>query len=88
MKDNGRVNVAAAGAHDHTFQRGKPHAGVNAFPVGYRCDAASVAQVAGDQLQLFPRAAQFFRCQVADILVAGAMEAVLSDLSIAVEFMG
>ena len=42
---------AAACAHDQPFERGEPHAGVDTPAPLHRGDAASVAQVTGDDLQ-------------------------------------
>ena len=76
MEDDSRVDVARAGTHDQTFQRGQTHRGVNAFTVadsGYR---TTVAQMAGDDVQLFNRLVQDFSRFLSHVEVAGAVRAV------------
>jgi len=51
MKHQPRVQLAAAGGHHQTVQRGHAHAVVDRAPVIDRRDRRAAAQVAGDDLQ-------------------------------------
>ena len=62
-KIDGRVEVAGAGAHDETFQRGQAHRGVDAAPARDRAGARAVTQVQDDRCwSLQGPAEQLRRC--------------------------
>ena len=85
---DGRVDVAAAGAHDQAFQRRKAHGRVDGDAVLDGGHGGAVAQVAGDDLQVLQVLAQGLGALLGHIEVRGAVEAVAADLVLAVVFVG
>ena len=77
--DHRGVQVAAAGAHHQAGQRGHAHGGIHHAALVHSGDGRAVAQVAGDQLQAVDGLLQVLGSLVADVLVAGAVEAVAAD---------
>ena len=75
VEHHGRVDVAAAGAHDQPGQRGQAHRGVDAPAAVDGGRAGPVAQVQGDQCELLDRAAEVLGRPPGDVLVRGAVEA-------------
>ena len=87
LQDSG-VDVAAAGAHGQTSQGGEAHGGVNALAAVDGSDGRTVAQVAGDQLELLDGLAKHSGSALGDVLVAGAVEAVAADLVLLIVLVG
>ena len=85
---NAGINVAAAGAHQHAGQRGQAHAGIHALAAVHSGDGGTVAQVAGDHLQLAGVLAQELGSGHAHIAVAGAVSAVAADGVLLVHLVG
>ena len=85
---NGRVDVAAARAHDQALQRREAHGGVDGDAVLDGGHRGAVAQVAGDDLQLFQLLAHGLGPLLGHVEVRGAVEAVAADLVLAVVFVG
>jgi len=79
------VDVAAAGAHDQAFQRRHAHAGVAAFAVDHGAGRATVAQVGGQPAAVLDGQVGHLRGALAHEVVAGAMEAVATDVVFLVE---
>ena len=88
VDNDGRVDAAAAGAHDGAFQGGKPHAGVDAPAVFHGGDAAAVPQVAGNQFELGRRSIQTGGRFSGNELMARAMESIPSDTVVFVQGIG
>src|SRR4029077_13934343 len=65
-----------AGPHDQPLHRGEPHGGVDRHAAADRRGAAPVAEMDGDQVQVAERPAQQLGRPLADVAVAGAVEAV------------
>ncbi len=86
--DHRGVKVAAAGAHHQTGQRGHTHRGINDAALIDSGDGGAVAQMAGDQLQALNRLLKELSGTVADILVAGAVEAVAADAVLLIVLIG
>ena len=87
LQDAG-VHVAGAGAHGETCQRSEAHGGVHGLAAVHSADGGTVAQVAGDDLQLFDGLAQHSGGALGDILVRGAVEAIAADLVLRVVLIG
>ena len=87
LQDTG-VQIAGAGAHGQTGQGGEAHGGVHALAAVDGGDGGTVAQVAGDQLQLLDGLAQHGGGPLGDIFVAGAVEAIAADLVLLVILIG
>src|SRR5699024_10193246 len=77
--DHRGVQIAAAGAHHQAGQRGHAHGGIHHAALVHGGDGRAVAQVAGDQLQAGDGLLQVLGRLAADVLVAGAVEAVAAD---------
>ena len=88
IQGDGRVDVAAAGAHDQPFQRREAHGGVDGDAVLDGGHRGAVAQVAGDDLQVFQFLAHGLGALLGHVKVRGAVEAVAADLVLAVVFVG
>ena len=86
--DHRGVQIAAAGAHHQTGQRGHAHRGINDLALIDCGDGGTVAQMAGDQLQALDGLLQELSGAVADILVARAVEAVAADAVLLVVLVG
>jgi len=82
------VQLTAAGAHGETYQGSEAHGGIDGLAAFDSADGAAVAHMAGDELQLFDGLAKHFSCTAGNIAVAGAMEAVTTDLVVVVVFVG
>ena len=78
--DDSGVDVARAGAHRQTVERGEAHRSIIALAAVDRADRRTIAQMAGDQAQLLKRTAEHFGSLLGNILMAGAVEAVAADL--------
>ena len=85
MEDDCRVDVAGAGTHHQTFQRRQPHRGINAFTVTDSGNRTTVAEVAGDDVQLFHRLVQDLSGFLSHIEVAGAVRAVTTNAMLFVQ---
>ena len=70
------VEVAAAGPHDQSLQRGHPHRRVDALSLPDRGRARAVPQMEGDQVQGLRRVAEEFGGAPGDVGVRGPVEAV------------
>ena len=86
--DHRGIQIAAAGAHHQTGQRGHAHRGVDNFTLVDSGDGRTVAQMAGDELQALNRLLQELGSAVADVLVAGAVEAVAADTVLLIVLIG
>ena len=86
--DHRGVQVAAAGAHHQAGQRGHAHRGINDLALIDSGDGGTIAQMAGDQLQALNRLLKELGSAVADILVAGAVEAVAADAVLLIVLIG
>ena len=86
--DHRGIQVAAAGAHHQTGQRGHAHRGINDLALIDSSDGGTVAQMAGDQLQALNGLLQELSGAVADILVARAVEAVAADAVLLIVLIG
>ena len=86
--DHRGVQIAAAGAHHQTGQRGHAHRGINDLALIDCGDGGTIAQMAGDQLQALNRLLQKLGGAVADILVARAVEAVAADAVLLIVLIG
>ena len=75
-----RVNIAAARPHGNARERRKAHGRIDALPALDRGDGGTVAQMAGDDLQVLGISVQVLRRRLRDELVRSAVRAVLSDL--------
>ena len=71
-----RVDITAAGAHHQAFEWGQTHAGVAAFTIDHRTGGAAVAQVSDQPAAVLDRYAGQFGGALADVAMAGAVEAV------------
>ena len=87
LEDTG-VNVAGAGTHGKTGERGEAHGGVDALAAVDRGDGGAVAEVAGDQLELLDGLAEHIGRALGNILVRGAVEAVAADLVLLIVLIG
>ena len=76
---NAGVDVAAACAHDETFDGGEAHAGIDGFAVSDGGDGRAVAEVGDDHAQIFQRFAQNPRGFGGNVAHAGAVEAVAAE---------
>ena len=76
MENDCRVDIARTRTHHQAFQRSQTHGSVNAFTVADSGNGTTVAQMAGDDVQLFNRFVQNFRGFLSHIEVAGAVRAV------------
>ena len=76
MENDCRVDIARTRTHNQAFQRSQTHRGVNAFTVTDSGNGTTVAQMAGDDVQLFNRFVQNFRSFLSHIEVAGTVRAV------------
>jgi len=86
VEDDGRVDVAGAGAHDHPFERGQSHGGVDGTSIFDRGQGAAVAQVAGYAREtLF--SAQDLGGPSGYVPVRGAVEAVFADVLFRIELV-
>ena len=85
VEDSGRVDVAGAGTHHQPLQRGKSHRGVDALAILDGADGASVADVTGDKTIVVGVKPEDLAGAAADVAVAGAVEAVATDLVLVVE---
>ena len=85
IEDSGRVDVAGAGTHHQSLQRCKSHSGVDALAILDSTDRPSVADVAGDEAIVIGVKSEDLAGAVADISVAGTVEAVATDLILVVE---
>ncbi|VAQ32310.1 Uncharacterised protein [Klebsiella pneumoniae] len=79
MEDDGRIDVTGAGTHHQAFQRGQTHGGVNAFTVTDSGNRTTVAEVAGDDVQLFHRLVEDLSGFLSHVEVAGAVRAVTTN---------
>ena len=86
--DHAGVQVAAAGAHHQAGQRGHAHGGVDDLALVDSGNGGTVAQVAGDEFQALNGLLQKLGGAVADILVAGAVEAVAAHAVLLVVLVG
>ena len=86
--DHRRVKVAAAGAHHQTGQRGHTHGGINDAALIDSGDGGAVAQMAGDELQALDGLLKELSGTVADVLVAGAVEAITADTVLLIILVG
>ena len=68
------------GTHHEAVKRGETHAGVDDLAVLDGGDGGTVADVAGDKLQILDVLAHELCNAVADIAVGGAVEAIAADL--------
>ena len=84
--DDRGIDVAGAGAHDEALQRGQSHRGIDGLAVLHRRDGGAVAEMADDDPQILPLLAENLRRALADIIMAGAVEAVAADLVVLVVF--
>ena len=82
------VNGTATGTHDDTFQRSGTHGGVKALAALNCCDGGTVAQVAGNDVQLLRLLAQKLCSAQRNVAVGGAVEAVAADLILFVVLVG
>ena len=85
--DHRRVDIAAAGAHHQAGQRGHAHRGIHNLALVNCSNGRTIAQMAGDQLQAVDVLFQIFGSAVADVLVAGAVEAVTAHAVLLVIFI-
>ena len=83
LQDTG-VKIAGTGAHGQTSQGGEAHGGVHALAAIDGGNGRTVAQVAGDQLQLFNGLAQHGSGPAGHILVRGTVETVAANLVLCV----
>ena len=81
------VDIAAAGAHHQAFQRGQAHAGVAALAVDDGAGGAAVAQVRREPAAGGIGHPSHLRGALADVAVAGAMEAVAAHTVLAVQLL-
>ncbi len=88
VEDDAGVDVAATGAHDEAGEGGEAHGGVEDFAAVNGGDGGAVAEVAGDEFELFDGFAEVFGGGVGDEFVAGAVEAVFADAELGVEVFG
>ena len=79
-RDNRRIKRAGTGTHHEAVKRGETHAGVDDLAVLDGGDGGTVADVAGDKLQILDVLAHELCNAVADIAVGGAVEAIAADL--------
>ncbi|MCY1359466.1 hypothetical protein D9M69_460380 [compost metagenome] len=79
------VDVAAAGAHHHALQRGQAHAGVAALAALDGAGRAAVAEVRRQPTAVAHGQPGHLRRAVADVAVAGAVEAVAAQAMLAVQ---
>ena len=86
--DHRGVHTAGAGAHHKAVQRGKAHGGVYHFAVIHSSHGRAVAQVAGDQLQIFNGLAHLVCAAVRYIKVRSAVEAVTAHAVLLVPLIG
>ena len=82
------VDVAAAGAHGQTSQGSEAHGGVDGLAAVDGGDGGTIAQVAGDQLQLLDGLAQHGGSALGDVLVRSAVEAVAADGVVLIVLVG
>ena len=87
LHDTG-IDVAAAGAHGNTGNGGEAHGGVNGLAAVDSGDGRTVAQMAGDQLQLLSGLAQHGGGAAGDILVGSTVEAIAANLVVLIVLMG
>ena len=73
------VDVAGAGAHHQTLERGQAHRRLDRDPAAYGRGRAAVAEVQHDLVQLAEVAAEQLGRRPGDELVRGAVEAVAAD---------
>ncbi len=85
---NGRVDAAAAGAHEGSLQGRKPHAGIDTPAVFHGGDAAAIPQVTGDQFELGQGAIQASGSFPGNKLMTRAMESIPPDTVIFIHGMG
>ena len=85
---DGRVDGAAAGAHDHAVKRREAHGGVDALAALDRGDGRAVADVAGDDLRLLEGLVQQLRHFAGHEPVRGAVRAVAADVVLLVHIPG
>ena len=85
--DHRGVQVAAAGAHHQAGQRGHAHGGIHHLALIDCGDGGTVAQMAGDQLQIFNVNIENIRSSLRNIAVACSVEAVSSYFVFLIIFM-
>ena len=84
---DGRVQVAGAGAHHQALQRGEAHGRVHGLAAPDGRDGGAVPQVGDDAVELLHRKVQQRRGPVRHVLVRGAVEAVAADAVVGVELV-
>jgi len=85
VDDDGRVDVAAAGAHHQPFQRRETHRGIHRFSPLNGGGAGAVTQVQRDQVGVTRLGLQDLAGAAGDVEVGGPVEAVAPDGVLLVE---
>ncbi|MNC22196.1 hypothetical protein D3C75_701900 [compost metagenome] len=84
-RNDGRVDVAAAGTHHKTFQRGHTHGGIKGLATHNGCYGTAVADVGGNDFGFFQGLIQELGSHLADVEVGGAVETVAAYLVLLVQ---
>jgi hypothetical protein len=82
---DGRVDVARAGAHDKALERSEAHRSIHRPPVFDGSDRGAIAEVAGYEIGIRRIALHDLAGAGSDIAVARAMESVAADLVLVIE---
>ena len=79
ISDNRRIQSSGTGSHHKAIQRGQSHTGIHTFSTVNSGNGRTIAQMAGDNLQVFDVSAHHLRALLADITVRSAVKAIAAD---------